>query len=108
MLREFEDKKELCLECKHTRRFHNSVHKDGACSQPTCSCCCFIESGVYYGMDLFEAFEAGNKLEGYCNKCKKVQEPNPYCSWYCGTCGEPFNLDFLESEDKTGGEDGRK
>lgn len=56
---ELEGKKEICLECKHTKRWHSSVCKDGCCSQPTCQCSCFINSVVYYGMDLFDAYEKG-------------------------------------------------
>ena len=56
---ENKDKKEICKECRHTKRFHNSVHKEGSCSQPTCQCTCFIESGLYYGMDIFDAYEKG-------------------------------------------------
>lgn len=56
---ELKEQKEICFECRHTKRFHNSVHKEGACSQPTCQCSCFISSGVYYGMDLFDAYEKG-------------------------------------------------
>ena len=51
--------KEICFECRHTKRFHNSVHKEGCCSQPTCQCSCFIPSKVFYGMDLFDAYEKG-------------------------------------------------
>jgi len=73
-----EDKeKEICSECRHAKRFHNSVHKGGCCSQPTCQCTCFISSGVYCGMDLFDAYEKGkqdvqNKLEKKKNENKKI------------------------------------
>jgi hypothetical protein len=56
---ELKEQKEICFECKHTKRFHNSVHKEGACSQPTYQCSCFIPSKVFYGMDLFDAYEKG-------------------------------------------------
>jgi hypothetical protein len=60
-----EPKKEICFNCKHTRRWHK-----GSCVQPTCMCNCFEESGVFYGMDLFEAKKQGqlssqNKLSNY-------------------------------------------
>ncbi len=53
--------REICFECKHIKKFHNSVNKGGSCSQPTCQCTCFIESGVFYGMDLFDAYEKGKE-----------------------------------------------
>ena len=68
---EMKERQEICFECKHVKRFHNSVHKEGCCSQPTCQCVCFIESGVFYGMDLFDAYEKG-KLDAEDNKT--VQE----------------------------------
>ena len=58
---ELKEHREICFECNHIKRFHNSVHKGGCCSQPTCQCSCFIESGVFYGMDLFDAYEKGKK-----------------------------------------------
>lgn len=56
---ELKDQREICANCQHVKRFHNSIHKEGACSQPTCSCCCFVESGIFHGMDLFDAYEKG-------------------------------------------------
>ena len=66
---ELKEQKEICFGCKHTKRFHNSVYKEGACSQPTCQCSCFIQSGVFYGMDLFDAYEKG-KLDTSEDKCE--------------------------------------
>lgn len=50
--------KEVCSNCRHTKRFH----RNGCCSQPTCMCNCFIESGLIYTTDIFNAFEQGKSL----------------------------------------------
>ncbi len=50
-----EEERELCLNCRHTKRFHSK----GSCSQPTCMCNCFIESGLIYTTDIFNSFEQG-------------------------------------------------
>lgn len=62
--------KEICFNCKHTKRFHNSIYTEGSCSQPTCHCNCFEESRVFYGMDLFDAYEKGilDTLQALRNK----------------------------------------
>jgi len=49
--------KEVCLNCKHTKRYHNK----GSCSQPTCMCNCFIESGLIYTTDILDAFNQGKE-----------------------------------------------
>lgn len=58
---ELKEHREICFECVHVKKFHNSVNQGGSCSQPTCQCSCFIESGVFYGMDLFDAYEKGKE-----------------------------------------------
>jgi hypothetical protein len=66
-----EEIKEICFNCKHTKKYHNSIYKECACSQPTCQCTCFISSGIFYGMDLFTAFSVGVE-EGYKKACEDI------------------------------------
>lgn len=60
--------REVCFNCKHTKRWH----KKGCCSQPTCMCNCFIESGLNYTTDVLNAFQAGQLAER--EKCLKIIE----------------------------------
>ena len=83
--------RELCLNCKHTKRFH----KNGSCSQPTCMCNCFIKSGLIYTTDVLNAFEQGKqdaqkifnekiKLAKQCLNFKLIHCDNKYCkNEYC-------------------------
>jgi len=56
--REWKKEKEICFNCEHTIRWHKN---GGGCSQPTCSCNCFVESGCFYGMNLFDAYNQGQQ-----------------------------------------------
>lgn len=61
--------REVCLNCKHIRKFHNPEFCGGRCSQPTCQCNCFIESGLIYTTDILDAFMQGKAMhkKGYMN-----------------------------------------
>jgi len=50
--------KELCLNCHHSKRFHTQK----GCSQPTCMCNCFINSGIYSNDNVWTL---RTRLEGY-------------------------------------------
>lgn len=57
MVEEYGEDKEICFECRHIKMWHDQWF----CKQPSCNCREFVESKVFGGMDLFEAYAKGKE-----------------------------------------------